>query len=160
MRPAIAQMIAADAHCGLVGAVVEDRPDAHREPDPLGERFEAPHQHRRPEASSVAHEARGEIDDADLAAVAVGDRGLEYRRVGQIALARFHGVAHHDIHEATRRRMSIDERTKDRIAVETGEAEPIMPPIAVDEARNRTIADNREIKGGHATGGLKFARYV
>src|SRR4029077_14560452 len=110
-----------------------------------GDRGDPADQLRRPEDPFRARKARGKIGDADAAAVAILEFGLQNSGVAGITRLRFDLVGEDDIAEPFLL-VTREQAAEDRVGVEPRKAPPDDAPGAVDQRRDPAIADEREIE--------------
>ncbi len=146
----IANVIAAAGDHLQLLAVVVQWPAAHPDGRAFAERLDDADQRRRMEHSAEELEARREVGDSDAAAAAVAHHRLEQCGILDIVLLDAHPVLELDAEEAAVA-IIVEQPAEHRIAVEAGKAAPDDPRLAVDQSRDRAIADKPEGHHGPST---------
>jgi len=110
---------------------------------------------RRTEHLAVVLEPRTEIGDLNRSAFIIVEARDEYRCVFEVMLFASHRADELDGEHSTlvREPLTVEQRTKHRIAVEPREAAPDDARLGVDECANRTVSHQREIERAHCSHG-------
>ena len=141
----IADMVAAKRVVRERLAVVARGPHPDGDPRQAGDRLDDPIELRRPEHAAELAEARHEVGDLDLAAVAVGQHGRDDRRVAHVFRLKLRHVVEHDVGESLLL-LARQQSAEDRVAVETRIAPPHDPRRRIDQCGRAPVPDDGQIQ--------------
>src|SRR5437879_8620694 len=147
-RPDEAQVVAAAGADRLVRPPVAARTYHHSNARMAVQRPHAPHQLRRPEKTVALEKARRKVDDFDALAVAIEQPRAHDRGSGVVALLASRQSFELDGARPVRADAigGVEQRAKDRVAVEARHAAPDHTGLGVDQRADRAVADHRELQ--------------
>src|SRR5439155_2665453 len=140
-----ADMIAADGTMGERLSVIVRRAEAKGDARQPRHRLDHPDELRRPEDAAELPEARGEIGNADGAAVAIGEHRRHHRGIAQVFGLEIGHIVEHDVAKSLLL-VGRKQTAEDRIAVEAGIAPPYQTRGRIDERGRASVTDDGKIK--------------
>ncbi len=151
IRGDITDMVAAPGHARPIVTVITGRPQAQGHTRRSSQALQLAYQHHRPEDTAMLVKARRKVGDFDAAAVLVIQAGDQHGGIVQILLFRV-GEVHQvdgEKSEITIIMALAQQRTKERVAIETWQACPGHLGAFIDQDAQCAIANQRKIKTAH-----------